>query len=468
MLSSESLVSKYFSEAQKLQLAKSIAENLTQSPQDLLVLAELISHLDSDTLADIYPRSLSFILQVVSSGKSELHGHAITLSKLSSVLLTQTWDAVLAKLHVEMSFAQPQDFNSGDKLICIFLSNRDDHIATSASQLIRWRIDSIVEECLASDASAKYYWDLVFDLLKLTNSKTHITNAFVLWLRLLSSEKSDFKDSSYFQNNVVNKDFYWQTLQLNLVGHSHETRKLCLSILQLSVKQIRVSFETPIMSWSTENKNNLLREWSRYTTLFEVLGIDTSLHQTQAAVHDIVGIISEKSLIHPSWGFCLLSTGFKASMDSVRKYSTEILFSIKPENLHLLKHGLSFLEHHYLPYLMLSRHFVVRPKSSTTNELRCDYAEKFSSFICAVMKSLSSPEELSNVLYTILSVLAKARDGFDAVRIYTCQGLVEGLQGKRVLQFGKHDELLVKLFDNLAEGDLFRKAIQTLKLAFAS
>ncbi|KAJ8142513.1 hypothetical protein OY671_004338 [Metschnikowia pulcherrima] len=510
MLSSESLVSKYFSEDQKLQLAKSIAENLTQSPQDSSVLAELISHLDSDTLADIYPRSLSFILQAVSSGKSELHGHAITLLKSSSVLLTQTWDAVLAKLRVEMSnsynfhpevhkyinkkdfetpanditenseisaifeflsrvyttigFAQPQDFNSGDKLICIFLGHRDDHIATSASQLIRWRIDSIVEECLASDASAKYYWDLVFDLLKLTNSKSHITSAFVLWLRLLSSEKSDLKASSYFQNNVVNRDFYWQTLQSNLVGHSHETRKLCLSILQLSVKQIRVSFETPIMSWSTENKNNLLREWSRYTTLFEVLGIDTSLHQTQAAVHDIVGIISEESLIHPSWGFCLLSTGFKASMDSVRKYSTEILFSIKPENLHLLKHGLSFLEHHYLPYLMLSRHFVVRPKSSTTNEICCDYAEKFSSFICAVMKSLSLPEELSNVSYTILSVLAKERDGFDAVRIYTCQGLVEGLQGKRVLQFGKHDELLVKLFDNLAEGDLFRKAIQTLNL----
>ena len=179
-------------------------------------------------------------MQAVFSGKGELYGHAITLLKLSSVLLAQTWNAVLAKLHVKMSnssnshsevhkyinkkdfetpandstenleimaifqflsrvytttdFAQAQDFNSGDKLICIFLGHRDDHIATSASQLVRWTIDSIVEECLASDASAKYYWDLVFDLLKLTNSKTYITNAFVLWPRLLSSVLPDHLD----------------------------------------------------------------------------------------------------------------------------------------------------------------------------------------------------------------------------------------------------------------------------------
>ncbi|GEQ67021.1 hypothetical protein JCM33374_g684 [Metschnikowia sp. JCM 33374] len=518
MISSGALISKYFSEEQKSQLAIAISEKLQENAQDSPVLAELISHLSPDTFDQVYPKIYNFILHTIDSGDEKLFGYSIEFLKSSSRLLSDTWAAVLLKLRANMEspynfvsefqkhtdvnysqtssnkadllgsedlgpkeslvslfgflsriyttdgFTQPSDSIIADKLICLYLGHRDDSIASACSQLVRWRVDSIVEQCLASKSSAEYYWTLVFDLKASSASKKHTTNAFVLWLRMLGSTSADFKSNDYFQNNVINKGSYWHILQSNLVGNSHETRKLCLSILQLSLKNINCSFSMDIMSWDFSQESKLLREWSRFTTLFEVLGIDTSLHQTQAAVNDIIGIISEESLIHPSWGFCLLSTGFRASMDSVRRYSTEILFSIKPQNLHLLKHGLSFLEEHFLPYLMLSRHFVVRSKGTSSTEIHCEYGEQFSSFICSIMQSLSKPEEFSDVSYTILSVLAKARETFDAVRIYTCYGLVQGLKGKKVLEFGKHDSLLIKLFDNFSEGELFKTAIQTLNL----
>ncbi|OBA23358.1 hypothetical protein METBIDRAFT_76388 [Metschnikowia bicuspidata var. bicuspidata NRRL YB-4993] len=490
MISSRALIGKYFSEEQKISLASSLAENLLECPQDLPVLAELISHLSSNVLNTIYPKILAFVLSAINSNDKVLFEYAYELLKLSPTLFEDAWDAILSmlrsnmgnsnnfvpnfqvnierfqnghslaenglyaseeierknnlvglfgflsKIYTSNTFAHFSDLVSGDQIICLCLGHRDETIATASSHLLRWRVDSIVRQCAESKSTTEFYFTLVFDLTS----------------------------SAYFQENLISQEFYWKILQLNLVGNSHEIRKLCLSILQLSLKEINTSFSTSLMSWDANEEKEQLREWSRYTTLFEVLGIDTSLHQTQAAVNDIVGIISADSAIHASWGFCLLSTGFRASMDSVRKYSAEILFSIKPENLHLLKYGLSFLEDHFLPYLMLSRHFNVRSKGPSTTDIHCEYADKFSSFLCAVMKSLSTPEELSSVLSTIMTVLANSRDTFDAVKIYTCHGLVKGLQEKKVLQYGKHDILLLKLFDNFSEGELFKRAIQTLNL----
>ena len=182
-------------------------------------------------------------------------------------------------------------------------------------------------------------WKIIF-ALESSGKKYHKSHAFILWLRYLDSGLAHYE----VYQNIVKTERYWKVLQSGLISDSHEFRKFCLSILQLSVKLINCSFENSIMSWDSTKSSLYLSEWARYCTLFEIMAIDTSLHQAEAGRRDITGLISPQSFIHPSWGFCLLSTGFKASMDSVRKFSLDLLLSIPDEHLHLIKYGLKFLE----------------------------------------------------------------------------------------------------------------------------
>lgn len=507
MVASISLVLKLLSNAQKQELALNLAADL-ENAEKAAILCELIAELDAVTIKNIYPQLLEFARKASLSGNEKLLSSAILFilqsDRLCNDILTMVKDELnkgitthfsfvagyadlvaavsykdgievskeeilnlfefLTLLFTQVPISSSSVATSTDQLLCLFLGHKDDEISASCSKLIRWRVNSVIAVSNTDTLLAKFLWDIIFQLISTGNSKRHQANAFIMWLRVLNSETADFKNDKYFQECIIKKDFYWEVLQKGLVSNSHEIRKFCLSILQLSLKSIGTSFTTKILSWNVANEKNLLTDWSRYTTLFEILGIDTSLHQTQAAVNDILSLISRESLIHPSWGFCLLSTGFLASMDSVRKYSMQILLSIKQENLHLVRYGLPFLENTFLPYMMLSRHFAVRSANAQTNELQCSYGEKFSQFLSQTMKSLNTTEEYEEVAYSILKVLERSKESFDAVRIYTTLGLLKGLQSNKVLQFGKHDKLIVKLFDNFSEGELYKTTLQTLNL----
>lgn len=505
MTASISLVSKFLSESQKLEIAVNLASDLS-NPESAAFLCELIGQLGAKTVDQIYPQLLAFTKKTSLEGDELLRNSAIQFILQSPALCndildyahqelnkgitthfgfvsgySEMVDAVqkpdateaakedilnlfefLSLLFTKAQIPSTSAALSTDKLLCLFLGHKDDDISASCSKLIRWRVKSLVDNLKTDQETAKFLWDIVFELISTGKSKRHQANAFIMWLRVLNSENSELKSNSYFQRNIINQDFYWEVLQRGLVSNSHEIRKFCLSILQLSLKSIGSSFITKTLAWDTANESRLFKDWSRYTTLFEILGIDTSLHQTQAAVNDILALISKDSLIHPSWGFCLLSTGFQASMDSVRKYSMQILLSIEQENLQLIRYGLPFLENTFLPYMMLSRHFAVR--SLAGNKLYCPYGEKYSQFLTQLMKSLTTPEEYLEVAFSILSVLDTARESFDAVKIYTALGLLNGLESKKMLQFGKHDKLVSRLFDNFSEGELYKTTVQTLNL----
>lgn len=507
MPTSLELVSKFLSENQRLEVAQSLAHDI-DNRENAAVLADLIALVDSTIIDKIYPQLLEFSRNASFSDDSAKRDLAIRFvarsprlcNDILTVLLRELNQGItthfrfvtgysnyvekvqntdgneaskeeilnlfefLSLLYTKVDIPMSDVASAIDTLLCLFLGHKDDDISASCSKLIRWRVKSIIEVCKTDDTRAKYLWDIIFNLIDTGKSKRHQANAFIMWLRTLNSDTEGFRTDDYFQQNIISQVFYWEVLQGGLVSNSHEIRKFCLSILQLSLKSISTTINTSILTWDTSNDKRLLAEWSRYTTLFEILGIDTSLHQTQAAVNDILALISKDSLIHPSWGFCLLSTGFQASMDSVRKYSLQILLSIEDQNLQLIRHALPFLENTFLPYMMLSRHFAVRPVSSLSNELQCVYGEKFSNFLCHVMTSLETIEDTQEVAFSILRVLESFRESFDAVRIYTTMGLVKGLQAKRILQFGKHDKLVLRLFDNFSEGELYKTTVQTLNL----
>lgn len=506
-----SLITKYLSEDQKRSLAISLSESIGENPDNLSALCDLIADLDQQSIDAIYPTVCTYADSVIEGDEEALFDRVVELARVSTPLL----DHIVLKITLSLSQyvaastsskflyefrtsllskyfpniksdADPSDDEAADAhilklfaflnslfintstnqahelddLLCFFMGNVEESISNGASKLLRWRLPSIIKSKLES---SKFVWDIIFTLIE-SGKKNDLNHGFIFWLRYLNTNEN-LEQDTVFQNEIIQSSNYnyWKTLQNGLVSDSHEHRKFSLSILQLSVKAISVSFANEIITWDVANREKNLKAWSRYTTLYEILGIDTSLHQAQGAIDDIVSLISPSSLIHPSWGFCLLSNGFKAGMESVRKFTLNVILSIPHNHLYLLKHSLSILENTFLPYMMLASHFAVR-QHENTNDFYCQYGTNLTKFISNFVGNLNTDEEFDQVVYSLLLVLVNFKDAFDPSRIYITLGIVQGLGDRKVLSFGKHDVLLLKLFEATSEGKIFETTSQTLNL----
>lgn len=494
MSASLALLSGLLGPDQRNQIAVSVVETISGSPENQLLLADLVPHLSSETINEILPRVVECVKEVAKSAKTAEYDSAARLLCLSAQFTTEfsAWaesqlmrssfvssrvgsdqpsqpdldeisiDLIscilqfLQRLYTQTDLHELAFTLRIDRILCVLLSHVEPSVSSESYNLLRWRVDAIVKQCNASDAACEFFWSLIFPshLRELSEGP-----GYAMWLRFLNSPLSSFKSNAYFQEHFISTASYWELLQKGLTRSSHDIRKFCLSILQLSLKAINVRLSLPLIQWNPSCEAQLLKEWSRYTTLYELVGIDTSLHQMQGAVNDLVAMISDDSHIHASWGFALLSTGFKASIDSVRKFSTSVLLSIKPAELHLLKYGLLYLTNDFLPYMMHARHFAVR-KSPTGPT--CEYGEQLSGFICSILQSLESDEDISTVSHSVMSVLLENSESFEGVRVFVAHGLVRGLKAKKALKHSTHFNCLSSLFECPAEGALYKKVLQTL------
>lgn len=489
-------------------VALSLVDGIYKSAESLEVLCLIVSLLDDKDRNEIKPKLIEFLLLASTEGNQVWTESSLLFIQDTPSLLKPVIAHIAALLEVETTFKfnfvqkislesnnnanrgddaletdqilhiflflsqlftaeiinKSPDINQLDRILSNFLGHKDESIALECSKLLRWRIDSICQESLADETSEEYYWSLIWALKDSASSKIHESNAAIMWLRILANSHMMLRADKFFQENIINQEFYWQLLQDGLASTSHEHRKFSLSILQYSVKLIDSCISTEIFTWDTLKSDQLLREWSRYTTLYEILGVDTSLHQLQAATNDILYLMSPESLVHASWGYCLLSTGFQASMDSVRKATAAILLDLDESSFQSLKYGLPFYEKQFLPYMMLSRHFSVRRVHSSTNSIHCEYGARFSEFLSSVIKSIESLDEKASFVRSTLRVLIATKDSFDAVKIYTTWGVVKGLDSLRALKPGFDDSLLIELFDSPTEGELYQKVIQSLNL----
>ncbi|ABN65502.2 predicted protein [Scheffersomyces stipitis CBS 6054] len=505
MSSSLSLIAQYLATEKRVEIAEKLSADISSNPEAIDALCQILDVLDLEESSTVFANILDYSTKIIYSATSEEEDEesvdyanvlkfAAKLPKLRQQLLSKILSSLKTYIHenhnfipefdsiVEVQNSSASDYTepieiSNDLVLSLFsflhsffvaipdigdldqsidsvllklLSINDEKISSIISKLLRWRISYIAEKIDNSDM----LWKIIF-ALESSGKKYHKSHAFILWLRYLDSGLAHYE----VYQNIVKTERYWKVLQSGLISDSHEFRKFCLSILQLSVKSINCSFENSIMSWDSTKSSLYLSEWARYCTLFEIMAIDTSLHQAEAGRRDITGLISPQSFIHPSWGFCLLSTGFKASMDSVRKFSLDLLLSIPDEHLHLIKYGLKFLEEVYLPYAMLAPHYAVRPEDGVN---KCIFGEIMTKFIANLLVNLTSEKEYQDVALSILNVLENLKETFDPSRIYIAHGLLLGLSNKMVLRFDIHRSVLLKIFEVNAEGDLFEKVIQTI------
>lgn len=498
------LVSRFLTEEQKHDVSLHLAENLDQSEEAPAVLHDMMSHLTSSHLNEILPYLKEYVEKAILGATENHTKHAVafmrTCESLRKSMLQKVGQVVWSGANT-VSVVKAGDFQSApdiptfeapseedllhclrflesfvmaspdlascaelraiDPALCVCLGHRDDHVAGACSSVVRWRCRDFVGHSEENNPFGKFLWHVTFGLVRQQNPMWR-ANGYVLWLRMCGAGHDLWKHSEYIQDHVIQQLAYWQMIQDGLMADSHEMRKFALAVLQVSVAIVNRSFQTEVFSWDINRSRDLVGEWSRFATLYEIVAIDTSLHQSQAASRDIMKLLSVKSEIHASWGFALLSTGFRAPMDSVRKFCLSILLAVDKSSLNLLRFAVPHLREVFLPFMLLSSHFICR-SDHVHGEFKCEYGERLRGFISDVIRSLENGNDRRHVTTAILEVLKANRESFDAVRVYTALGLVEGLGEERVLN-EDHVTLAVSLFDDFCEGNLFRQVVQTLNL----
>lgn len=343
-----------------------------------------------------------------------------------------------------------------ETLLCFILGSRDDVIADGALSLLRWRMDHLIE--LTSES--EFVWRIIFSLTNSSSTSTR-NRGLILWLRYLKSSRSNLiAASKVYQEKILQDQRMWSKIQAGLTSLSHEHKKYCLSILQLTVKFIDRDIDNSLINWDNATRRKHIEEWMRFITIYEFSAIDTSVHQMEAAVNDIISFISPNTTIHPSWGICLFANGLRSSMESLRRFCLSILLSLPPENVHLLKYGLTLLEEIILPTAMVASHFVVTKSEKGSF---CEFGNKLTNFVSCLFKNLESAEEFRTVACTVLKVLNNAKQSFSASRTFIALGLLRGLEGRKVLSPELYG-LLINLFDSSFEGDVYQDVNQSIYL----
>lgn len=492
-MSAVSLISKYVGHDKQLEIIESLSTKLTDNKDDVDVLVELLHDVEIndktvDAISDYCYKNLLDREYIGSISKL-----INALPKLENQILDQVTDLTKLYIHkhksdfgltyyqlfdIESDIKEEQDISERDinvlfslmskifqkqtqtlvlhldHLLLLLLGTDEKIVSSEASNLLRWRIEVL----LNSSSQFDLMWKIIFTL-ESSESSFQQSSAFTLWLRYLNSS-SDLQHNAEYQN-LLQTNQYWAILQSGLTSTIHEHRKFSVSILQLSIKSINRDLNNNFIKWDNDKTNAYLNEWARYITLYEILAIDTSLHQAEAGFTDITGLISPNSLIQPSWGWCLLSTGFTATIDSVRKLTIRLLLSIPLQNLYLIKDALPILEKSFLPNLMIAANMNVKV---INGKVECQYAYQLKDLITNMVKNLNVEKDFQAVALSMLRVCADFKHNFAPTRILIMHGLVDGLQGKKVLQYGVHDVPLSELFEIKSEGALLETYSQTLNL----
>ncbi|CDK26050.1 unnamed protein product [Kuraishia capsulata CBS 1993] len=328
----------------------------------------------------------------------------------------------------------------------------EEKISTAAANIMRWRLSSFNE-----DGAFLKMWECISTLMTAHDSFKR-TNGLILWLCYLKEfAKSDAKLQSIYSTGE-----YWQFLKQSLLDDSHDHKKMSLSIIQLTVTSISKDIDTDIMTWKMDRASVYIESWKRFCTLYEIVGIDSSLHQAEDAAPDLVGSLSLDSHIPTAFALTLLSIGFKSSQESIRRVAMNLVFSIPQNNLMLLTSDVSFLRDTFLPFVLHAFHYSVK-KDATG--LFCPFLTKLVDFICNCLSNQQDQEGVSVVCEAILQVLVKNRLAFDVARIALALGLLKGLNASKFnILDDDHVGMIVQMFESESENEIYEKTLQTVFL----
>ncbi|GAV55016.1 hypothetical protein ZYGR_0AS03390 [Zygosaccharomyces rouxii] len=341
-----------------------------------------------------------------------------------------------------------------DDITLLLLGCNVEILGFTASGILRWRIDSITRRCSKDIHFDRVVWTLIkqcFDNGVNHDWKLRSALIFILRFLLVSEPSSQLVD-------LLKTGEYWQYLQYALSHKVQEYRKLGICVLRLTIEKLAsltVSFETDIFTCDPVRKDEYLEIWDNFTTLYEIVALETALNQIEAATPQILNLF-DNQMLHPTWGLILLSTGLKATMDSVRKYMVSMLFMINDKSV--FASDVKALKETFLPAALEAQYFTVKGSS-------CPYGEHFSNWVTSIISQ--SKEDASTAVSAFLEYLVEQPTLFDPSRVYLTFGILNSLTGKNSrLITPYHLELIKKLFEVESEEGIAETMLQTMNLKF--
>ncbi|KAK9370984.1 hypothetical protein V1509DRAFT_166183 [Lipomyces kononenkoae] len=334
------------------------------------------------------------------------------------------------------NMAQFEAINDISQLGFIFQASNDTPIARCAS---KFSLSPHIMDVLLKSVSTDAVW---LGMSTLLNSQS--TAALYFWSAVV---ETGHMQSDYGQA-LLNRPEYWLAIAQQLVTGSPERRKLCLYILERSVHAINVDIDFGgIFTFSIPQRQQCLKLWSKFVTLVEIIAIDTSVHQTRAAMPDIQFLLQPPSSsstprIAPLWPTCLLKMGFAASLISVRAEIAKFLFALDVRQLKVFECEYGIITDAFLPFVAQASFFTIEKDKDGRDT--CSHGESVSEFIERVVLAFDSPVEF------VESMLSSIVDGekkvFEAYIAYVVRGIWSAVSSKGDVYFrGKTCKLLVGL-----------------------
>ncbi|KAK9388754.1 hypothetical protein V1515DRAFT_595916 [Lipomyces mesembrius] len=315
----------------------------------------------------------------------------------------------------------------------IFQATTDPTIARVASKFL---LTSHILDTLLRSVSANAVW-----LGLSTHLDLHTTTSLYFWSAVVENMQSDNGQA------LINRPGYWLTLAQHLVSGSPERRKLCLYILERSVNAVGVDVNFPgIFTFFIAQRQQLLILWSKFITLVEITAIDTSAHQTRAAISDIQLLLQPSSSsaprIPPLWPSCLLKMGLAASLSSVRVEIAKFLFGLGVSRLKVFESEYSVLTDAFLPFIAQASFFTIEKHNNGRDV--CLHGNYVSELIERVVLAFDKPVEF------VESMLSSIADGekkaFEAYIVYVVRGIWAAVKRRGDVSFsGNTCKLLVSV-----------------------
>ncbi|CDO94604.1 unnamed protein product [Kluyveromyces dobzhanskii CBS 2104] len=336
------------------------------------------------------------------------------------------------------------------KLLFLLSISKDDQLSVAATSLFKWWTSSFSHACRENAELDTSVWSLVQNVLEQNPSTALAKNSFTFCLRMLMED--GFSPAS--QMFAESTDF-WYLIQYGLSHEVHEIKKIVLSLFKLTLQLAgcnKFAIDTCLIRYA--GSKSQLDSWKRFTTLYEIVGIDTALNQCEAAAPDILAIF-EDSNIDASWGLIIISTGLKATMESVRKFTLRLMLQVK--NKSVFEANPELLREVFLPATLQASFFNV-------SDDHCEYGGKLAEFIAEIIVVSARKE---NMILLLLNVLHECRSMFDAGRIYVAYGILRGLEKlrTRVLSF-EHIEVIKLLFMTECEENVLQTTNQSIFLKY--
>ncbi|KAA8902265.1 hypothetical protein TRICI_005924 [Trichomonascus ciferrii] len=330
-------------------------------------------------------------------------------------------------------------FRPFQEQVCILQGSKDFALSKAAEKVF----GLLVGETEFTNSNPDLIWKTVQALLS-ADYGHYWDLGYRLWVRWTSKLK--LSNNENFQGLLASEE-YWKMLQKGINASSNDHKKYCLTVLKRSIQQTTVDIDSDNMRWEVKRSDEYVSEWQRFTTLLEIISIDTSLHQTEDSASDLRYMMSTKSVIPPVWTTCLLSAGLGSSMESIRRFVAKVLLSMPTEDLVLFEYQPDFLCQVFFPHVMMASYFMLEHKND--GGYYCPHAESLCEFASELFRTLSD-ERCTAHLTCLLEFYTEEKYTFDPARIYLLRGVELGLSGRYVVS-QKNVELLAGLTTNITE-----------------